>query len=179
MPYPFLKWVGGKRALLNELTARLPGQIQTYYEPFLGGGALFCLLARQKLFQHAVLSDRNAELCAIWQGVREAPDAIFERFEKFEQTREIYYEIRAQDWKSLALVDVAARAIFLNRCGFNGLYRLNRKGGFNVPFGRFAHPQHISLENLRAISAALQNVEIRCCDFDEVMGEAQAGDVVY
>ncbi len=179
MPYPFLKWVGGKRALLGELMARLPQQMETYYEPFLGGGALFFELARHGRFRRAVVSDRNAELCAIWEGVRTAPDDVCARFESFPQSREFYYEMRAKDWHGLEPVDVAARAIFLNRCGFNGLYRLNRHGGFNVPFGRFPHPQRISIENLRACALVLQHVEIRCCDFESVMNEIKPGDCVY
>ncbi len=177
-PFPFLKWAGGKRSLLCELLKRVPNQIGCYFEPFLGGGALFFALAKRHRFERAVLNDRNPELCAVWQAIREDPDAVAQAFDRWPQEQEAYYAVRAMDWRALKPAELAARAIYLNRCGFNGLYRLNRKGGFNVPFGKQSHYQ-IDLENLRACASCLQNVEICCGDFEPVMQKAKAGDFVY
>lgn len=177
-PFPFLKWAGGKRSLLGELWARLPERIGCYFEPFLGGGALFFALARHQRFERAVLNDRNPELIAVWRAVAKDPDGIAERFDAWPQNAETYYQVRALDWHNLEPQTLAARAIYLNRCGFNGLYRLNRQGGFNVPFGK--QPlYHIDRENLRACAACLQSVEICCGDFEAIMARATPGDFVY
>ena len=179
-PRPFLKWAGGKRALLPQILGALPeGKFEFYVEPFLGGGAVFLESVRTGRIGRAVLCDRNLELVETWRAVKTAPETVFELFGQWAQDKETYYAVRALEPAELSPHARAARVIYLNRNGFNGLYRLNRSGGFNVPYGAYARPQRLDLDNLLAVSHALESVELVCEDFESVLKAAPAGAVTY
>lgn len=177
---PFLKWAGGKGQLLDQILARLPREIPgTYVEPFLGGGAVFFELARTGRIQRARLSDRNAELVATYLAVRnELPDLIH-ALRAHHNDEAHYYAVRALDPSKLTGVERAARTIFLNRVGYNGLYRVNSSGLFNVPFGRYKNPKICDVEGLTHASKALQIADITVADFAETCAGVGVGDVVY
>ncbi len=174
-PHPFLKWVGGKGRLLEQFGSLLPPTFDRYFEPFFGGGALFFSLAPRS----AVLSDVNAELVDCYRAVRDEVDDVIAALGAHRYEKAHFYEVRALDPRSLTLSERAARTIFLNRSGFNGLYRVNRQGRFNVPFGRYTNPTLCDASNLRACSRALEGVELRCGDFAAAVVTAKRGDFVY
>ncbi len=174
---PVLKWAGGKTQLLESILQRLPQTIATYREPFLGGGAVFFALAVAGRFQRAVLSDRNPELVGVYRAIQQDVDGLIARLTKFVSNEEEFYRVRATAPRSL--VGRAARTIYLNKTGYNGLYRVNRSGGFNVPFGRYAKPKICDELNLRRVHAVLDGVELVVDDFENQCRLAQAGDAVY
>ena len=184
MAKPFLKWAGGKTSLLPALLAASPERIETYYEPFVGGGALFFALQAEGRFQRAVLSDSNNELINTYRQVRDNVDALINaltvhqrKYRAAEDRSEYYYTIRAK--KLTCSLGGAANLIFLNKTCFNGLYRVNNQGGFNVPHGRHQNPTICDAENLRAASVALQGVELEVGDFYDAPSDAGQGDFVY
>ncbi|MEO0248380.1 MAG: Dam family site-specific DNA-(adenine-N6)-methyltransferase, partial [candidate division WOR-3 bacterium] len=166
LPRPFLKWAGGKAQILPELVRRIPHEFNAYHEPFLGGGALFFALARDgRLDSKSVfLSDSNQELVNAFVVVRDNPGELLEILMDYQarNTREDYYRIRAERPRSP--IKRAARLIYLNRTCYNGLYRVNSKGEFNVPYGRYKNPRIYDPDNILAVSKALQGVEILCED---------------
>jgi DNA adenine methylase len=170
-----LKWAGGKGQLLGKLRARVPKTYDRYFEPFLGGGALFFALQPAR----GVLSDVNREIIDCYTAVRDEVSALVTALRDHRYDEDHYYAVRDADPAKLARVERAARTIFLNKTGFNGLYRVNRSGKFNVPFGRYAKPAICDEENLRACSAALANVELVAADFGKMATRAAAGDFVY
>ncbi len=183
-----MKWAGGKAQLLPELVARSPRSMGTYYEPFIGGGAVFfALMADPDLApRRAVLNDLNRNLIDAYTVVRDDPGALMARLSEVEarylaadagERAILYYQERARQPGDA--VDVAARFIFLNKTCFNGLYRVNRRGEFNVPHGRYARPRILDAPAIEAASAALQDVELRCGDFEAALAGATAGDFVY
>jgi DNA adenine methylase len=172
---------------LPELLKHVPEKIHTYVEPFVGGGALFFELARQRRFKHAILNDKNEELMNAYVEIwRSLPSllVVLERHAKqwaartIEGRSEYFYEVRAQDPKDLNDVHRAARFIFLNKTCFNGLYRVNLAGKFNVPMGSYKNPTICDADNLRAVSEALKaaKVEFWKCDFAACLGP---GDFTY
>ncbi len=179
VPRPFVKWAGGKGQLIPELLRRRPAQFGVYHEPFLGGGVLFFALCREGLLRRAILSDLNAELIDTYVAIRDEPQAVLSLFQCFPHEKGFYYELRAKDPWQLSRAERAARLIYLNRTGYNGLYRVNRQGRFNVPFGSYKSPVYADPENLWAVSKALQNVELLAVSYETVLGRAQAGDWVY
>jgi DNA adenine methylase len=174
-PRPFLKWAGGKGQLLGGLRACAPKSYVRYFEPFLGGGALFFSLRPAK----GVLGDINREIVDCYTAVRDDVGNLVRALRDHRYDADHYYAVRDADPADLSLVERAARTIFLNKTGFNGLYRVNRAGKFNVPFGRYAKPAICDEENLRACSAALANAELVAGDFERVAARAKAGDFVY
>ncbi len=172
---PFLKWVGGKGQLLDQFRSLLPDTFGRYFEPFLGGGALF--FARGP--GSAVLADVNVELVDCYCAIRDSVDDVIRALRKHRYEKEHYYAVRLRRPESMTLPRRAARTIFLNRSGYNGLYRVNRAGRFNVPFGRYTNPTLCDASNLHACSKALQGVELRCCGFASAVEDAQRGDFVY
>jgi DNA adenine methylase len=176
---PFLKWAGSKRYLLPEILPRLPAKINTYYEPFIGGGALFFALAALERFKNAILSDTNDELIRTYLGVANYLGGVISRLLELKYDETEYYKIRALDPTHLEPADLAARFIYLNRTGFNGLYRVNKAGKFNVPFGRYTNPTICDEGNLRAVAAVLRRYLITACDFEHVVQTAKQGDAVY
>jgi DNA adenine methylase len=174
-PRPFLKWVGGKGRLIEQLRPHLPAPFKRYFEPFAGGAALFFALAPER----ALLTDVNGELIDCYRTVRDRVEDVIAALRRHRYTREHYYRVRAIDPSTLQLPARAARTIYLNKTGYNGLYRVNRAGKFNVPMGRYTNPTVCDAENLRACSAALRNVELRERDFEEAASRTRAGDFVY
>lgn len=176
---PFLKWVGGKRQLLEQFAPLLPERIKSYHEPFVGGAALFFELRSQAPGLPATLSDVNGELVDCYVAVRDCVDDVLGALARHKHDSDWYYEVRAQRPADLPLPERAARTIFLNKCGYNGLFRVNKSGQFNVPFGRYDNPNFLDEPNLRACSEALAGVAITQGDFSTVMARAKKGDFVY
>jgi DNA adenine methylase len=174
-PRPFLKWAGGKAKLAPQIMARFPDRFRRYHEPFIGGGAVFFALGPRE----ATLSDVNADLITTYRAIRDHVESLIEVLLHHRASEEDFYRIRAVDPGGLSLIESAARTIYLNRTCFNGLYRVNRRGQFNVPFGRYANPRICNAENLRAVSDALQGVDLRVEDAMAIGRRARRGDLVY
>jgi DNA adenine methylase len=180
---PFLKWAGGKRQLLPELKKLVPASYGTYYEPFLGGGALFLALQRKR----AVVNDTNAELINCYEVVRDHAEDLIVALQEHDarHNENYYYEVRdwdrAPDFSNRPLVERAARIIFLNKTCYNGLFRVNSQGQFNVPYGRYKDPNILDAGVLRAVSKYLNSadIEFRQVDFEEAVADAKPGDFIY
>lgn len=162
---PILKWAGGKTQMLDSILSRFPDTYGKYIEPFFGGGAVFFALQPE----NAVIADSNPELINLYQTVAENVDSVINELEKFINTEEMFYEVRSQDWESLSPAGAAARTIYLNKTCFNGLYRVNKKGQFNVPFGKYKNPKIVDEANLRTASRLLSKAKIICGDYSEVL----------
>ncbi|HEY2406450.1 MAG TPA: DNA adenine methylase, partial [Polyangiaceae bacterium] len=181
---PVLKWAGGKRQLLVEILGQIarlgPKKIGTYYEPFVGGAAVFFALANDQRFERARLSDRNADLIRVYSELRDNVEQVISELEKLcekSHSERTYYQVReARPRKSASR---AARIIYLNKTGYNGLYRVNRSGEFNVPFGRYKQPRILDRARLQAAAEALQGVELAVEDFEQACRRAKRGDFVY
>lgn len=178
-PRPVLKWAGGKSRLLHEILGRLPEKMKTYYEPFVGGAAVYFSLALTGRFRRAVLSDRNDQLIDVYQGLRDDVDGVIAMLRQYRHHHDEYYRIRALDPGSLDRAERAARLIYLNKTGYNGLFRVNRAGKFNVPFGRYKKVNFCDEENLRAAARALKNAHLDVVDFEVACSEAKKEDAVY
>lgn len=173
---PILKWAGGKTQMLGDLLPKVPASYGRYIEPFIGGGALFFALQPE----NAVIADSNPELINMYREVADHVDDVIEVLKKYENTSEMFYEVRAQDWTQLSKAEAAARTIFLNKTCFNGLYRVNKKGQFNVPYGKYKNPKICDMDGLYAASEALKKAEIICGDYLLVLEHyAQSGDFVF
>ncbi len=177
--YPIVKWVGGKRQLMFELIKNMPKSYNKYFEPFIGGGALFFELQPEQ----AYISDMNEELINLYSVVRDNVYELINDLSKHEVSKEYFLEIRNIDRteKYLELSDVerASRFIYLNRTCFNGMYRVNSQGQFNVPFGHYKNPRIIDENNLLNCSELLKKTEIKCADFSEILTKVKKGDFVY
>ncbi|MBD2388275.1 DNA adenine methylase [Cylindrospermum sp. FACHB-282] len=174
-PRPFLKWAGGKGRLIQQYKNYFPESYNTYYEPFLGGGAVFFHLQPSA----AVLTDINPELITTYRCVRDSVDDLIERLKKHKQQhdkhdKDYYYEVRS--YPEGSDLEKAARFIYLNKTCFNGLYRVNSQGKFNVPLGRYKNPGICNEELLRAASIALYKKKIRKADFAQVLNHATSSD---
>ena len=183
-PKPFVKWVGGKRQLMQELENNFPKRFGTYHEPFLGGGAvMFNLLSKEpKLLCN--VSDFNSDLILAYVTIRDKLGKLIESLENHSKnyhnnSSEYYYHVRKQEPKQQ--IEKVSRLIFLNRTCFNGLYRVNKKGQFNVPLGRYTNPNIVNKENLTAVSKILQSekIKISCRGFEAVLDDAKKGDLIY
>lgn len=173
---PILKWAGGKTQMLGYLLPKVPSSYGRYIEPFFGGGAMFFALQPEQ----AVIADSNPELINLYRQVANHVDDVIGQLKKYENTQEMFYAVRGQDWTMLPEAEAAARTIFLNKTCFNGLYRVNKKGQFNVPFGKYKNPKICDEEGLKAASAALKKAEIVCGDYLLVLEHyAQPGDFVF
>ncbi|MCX7938195.1 MAG: DNA adenine methylase [Anaerolineae bacterium] len=179
LPRPFLKWAGGKTQLVEVLLAHRPPWFKAYHEPFLGSGALFFALHRLGLVQQAMLCDHNAELIDTYRAIRDHLEEVITLLRGYPYDAQFYYALRAKDPWALSLPERAARMIYLNKTGYNGLYRVNAQGKFNVPFGRHKSPRYFDEANLRAVSQALRGVALCCAPFEQVLERARAGDWVY
>lgn len=192
-PEPFVKWAGGKSQLLKVFNTLYPRWFKTYYEPFLGGGAVFFDLYAKGKISRAVLSDLNADLMNLWAAIRENVDELINQLEALRRKvsdRAFYYE-RRREFNSIKLrenfldepdVRKASLLIFLNKTCYNGLYRVNAKGEFNVPFGRYRNPQLFDEANLRAVHQALKDrdrIRLLCTDFQNAVKNAEKGDFIY
>lgn len=181
-PKPFVKWVGGKRQLLSQfknLGLYPPFGFDSlsagYFEPFVGGGAVFFDLLPEK----AVLSDLNRELVVTYNVIKNDVESLISLLKKHQLDKEYFLKVRDFDLANLTDLEIASRFIFLNRTCFNGMYRVNRKGKFNVPFGRYNNPLICDETNLRKVSEALRFVEIKEQDYKEVLNQAKKGDFIY
>ncbi|EGC01922.1 Dam family site-specific DNA-(adenine-N6)-methyltransferase [Ruminococcus albus] len=173
---PILKWAGGKTQMLGELMPRVPKTYGRYIEPFFGGGALFFSLKPE----NAIIADSNPELINMYLQVAHHVDDVIECLQKYENTSEMFYEVRSLDWQTLPKAEAAARTIYLNKTCFNGLYRVNRSGQFNTPFGKYKNPKICDIDALRLASEALRKAEILCGDYILVLEHyAQPGDFVF
>ena len=180
---PILKWAGGKRQLLGEILPRIPGDMSCYVEPFVGGGAVAFALQPHR----AVLNDANEELINVYRCVRDNPDELVERLEEHEakNSPEYFYTVRALDrrpgYELTPFVDRAARIIYLNRTCFNGLYRVNAAGQFNVPYGRYKHPAIVQKPAIEAMSRYLSDndVTLVCGDYADVLETLPKDAFVY
>ncbi len=176
---PVLKWVGGKRQLISDIQKNLPSNYNSYFEPFIGGGALFFHL--KKTGCH--INDFNEDLVNVYEVVKKQPHKLIASLKEHKNTEEHYYETRALDRNSefskMSAVEKASRFIFLNRTGFNGLYRVNRSGQNNVPFGKYENPQIVNADNILACSKLLKETIITNGDFENIKGSIKKGDLVY
>jgi DNA adenine methylase len=172
---PFLKWPGGKRWIARELTLHVASKLKSrYYEPFLGGGAVFFALQPRK----ATLSDINAELINVYRQVKKNPDELIEGIRSVPVSKEKYYFIRNEEPKDP--LKRAIRFLYLNRTAFGGIYRLNSEGKFNVPYGGKRTPEILWKNRLiQNASRALKGIKLVVSDFEKMINEAQIGDIVY
>ncbi len=179
---PFLKWAGGKRQIIAELLKHVPDQFQTYFEPFLGGGAMLFALQPSK----AVINDINPEIVNCYLCVCHKPDQLVSQLRTFHNDEHMFYAIRQIDrdpasYAQLTPVESAARIIYLNKTCYNGLYRVNKHGQFNVPFGHYANPAIVDEAAIFAAGQYLNDADMTflCGDFAQAMSTAQQGDFAY
>lgn len=181
MGKPFIKWAGGKRQLLPSILQRLPSTMGTYFEPFLGGGAVFFALQEKGAFQSAVLNDVNPELVSAYQTIADPLliQGVIDLLNTYTYDKEDFLALRAKEVKDLSATEACARFIYLNKTAFNGLYRVNKSGKFNTPFGKYSNPKICDELTLRSAGLALQGVTVGCLDFEKAVEGAKEGDVVY
>ncbi|MDX1520005.1 MAG: DNA adenine methylase [Anaerolineae bacterium] len=200
---PFLKWAGGKRQLLPQIQAAFPdalktGQIKRYIEPFIGSGAVFFEVANHFPIEEFIIADINPELILVYRTIQRDVEALIEHLAGIQENffglseagkKSFFYQVRARFNQTLPKINFAsfeanwversAQIIFLNRTCFNGLFRVNSKGEFNVPFGRYKKPKICDAENLRAVSQRLKPAKIRHGDFELCLSQADASTFVY
>ena len=164
MNKPFLKWAGGKTQLLKNIRELYPNDIDTYYEPFIGGGAVFFNLAPKKY----LISDSNPELINVYKIVATKPMEVIEKLSGMKNTSEFFYELRSLKYSDMDKVSAAARTLYLNKTCFNGLYRVNKSGAFNVPYGKYKNPDFIQKETIINCSKLLKSKNIKCMDFRKI-----------
>jgi len=182
---PFIKWVGGKAQLLDDLLRLFPRKIRTYYEPFIGGGACFFTLAAEGRFEHAVINDWNRELTDVYRVIRDFPDELMKMLRWFEGAyaagpKEMFEAWREKDPFDLDPISRAGRMIVLNKAGFNGLYRVNKAGKFNAPWGHEPTVTTFEEDNIRDAAHLLNwRTTILTGDFEDAVTVAREGDFVY
>lgn len=182
---PVVKWVGGKRQILHEITKYIPEHFSTYYEPFVGGGAVLFKLQPKK----AVINDINGELINVYEVIRDNVEELIKtlkEMDKYKHDKDHFLRIRELDrdkkkYNELTSIERAARVIFLNKTCYNGLFRVNSAGEFNVPFGNYKNPNVVNEITLRAVSNYFNqaNIKITCNDFANVLKKARKGAFVY
>lgn len=178
---PFLKWAGGKRQILPIIREYIPTKFNTYYEPFVGAGAVLFDLQPGI----AVINDINYELINCYQVIKDFLEELLKDLKKHQNEQDYYYMIRnldrKEEYKNLSPVERASRIIYLNKTCYNGLFRVNSEGQFNVPFGRHKNPKIVDEIGLRAVNTYLNsnNVKILNIDFEEATEEAKQGDFIY
>jgi DNA adenine methylase len=185
---PFIKWAGGKKRVINHILEKVPANVSTYHEPFLGGGAVFFALKNLHKFKKAVLNDTNTHVVVAYQLIQSCPHDLIHELEKpeYRYDKDSYLEIRRQFNDNLAYVQAdhqfttTAQFIYLNRTCFNGLFRVNKQGKFNTPFGKYLNPVICDRDNILAVSKALRGkVKITNVDFEQAVKNAKQGDFVY
>lgn len=178
---PFAKMAGGKSRLLPRLLEHVPERFGVYHEPFVGGGALFWALASSGRVERAWLSDTNADLVAAYRAIKNDAETLASLLDGMPNERAFFEDVRAEDAEHLPILSRAQRFIYLNKTAFNGLWRTNRQGRFNVPFAGYERPAICDRENLLACSAVLRRVQAIVSEdpFERVAATAREGDLVY
>lgn len=190
---PFVKWAGGKSQLLKEYRKLYPKNFNTYFEPFLGSGAVFLDLYTLKKIKKAVLSDINKDLMNLWAAIKENVDDLISHLEELQRhvNNKDYYYKKRKEFNSIKLsenfiskpnIRKAALFLYLNKTCYNGLYRVNSKGEFNVPFGKYENPRIYDEKNLRVVHNILKDddkITLLCTDFEEAIENAGEGDFIY
>jgi len=178
MVKPVLKWAGGKRDLIPDILGLFPTDYRkrTYHEPFIGGGAVFFKIKPE----NGSINDINSRLINFYQIIRDKPEELIEQARKYPYDEDVYYELRDKfNHANITEVEEAALMLYFNKTGYNGLYRVNQSGEFNVPFGRYSNPTIVPEKKIRAASKALENVEIFNQDFSYIVDFAEKGDLCY
>lgn len=177
----FVKWAGGKRQLLDQFKPFFPQKIKRYIEPFVGGGAVLFYVLKTHKPKEVIISDINPELINAYKVIKNDVENLIKELKKLKKVhnKENYYKIRAEDPKLLSPLTRASRFIYLNKTCFNGLYRVNSKGEFNVPIGSYKNPKICPEKELREINKLLQNVKIKLASFEKCVKWAKKGDFVY
>ena len=177
----FVKWAGGKTQLLDQFKKLFPKEVNGYLEPFVGSGAVFFYIKQKYNLKKVIISDNNEELINAYIVVRDDLEGLIKllKTHKNRHCKEYYYNIRRIDVNELSDVERAARFLYLNKTCYNGLYRVNSKGKFNVPFGRYKNPNIVNEKNLRKAHKLLQGVTIKLQSFEKVLEDAQGGDFIY
>jgi DNA adenine methylase len=170
---PLIKWPGGKRAIIRELIATLPTTFNRYFEPFVGGGALFFAVQPRK----SILSDTNADLINLYSQVRNQPDALMQLLRTYQNNAPTYYAVREQ--RPRTPLTRAARLFYLTTLSFNGIHRVNLRGEFNVPYGHKTHLSICDEVRLASVANALRHAQLVVADFEEATMKARSGDLVY
>lgn len=177
--YPIVKWLGGKRQIMTDLLCNIPKSFNRYFEPFIGGGALFFELQSD----NAYISDINEELINLYTVVKDNVFDLIIDLNKHEVSKDYFLKIRnidrADEYNNLSNIQRASRFIYLNKTCFNGLYRVNSQGQFNVPFGNYKNPRIVDENNLINCSQLLKKTEIKCADFSTILNKVEKGDFVY
>jgi len=183
-PKPFVKWAGGKRQLIPILNQHLPETFGTFFEPFLGGGAMLFHILTKNSKQNCIVSDLNSDLILAYVTIRDRVEELISSLKThsknyFKNSKSYYYSVRDSVPKNQ--IEKTSRLIFLNKTCFNGLYRVNSKGKFNVPLGRYTNPNIVNEENLRSVSRVLKSKKIlmTCRDFSATLDDAGRDDFVY
>ncbi len=183
MAEPILKWVGGKRQLLSDLRSRFPIEYDHYHEPFIGGGAVFFKLEPMR----GSINDLNRRLITFYKTIRDYPEQLIKENQRHSYEEDYYYQARDRFNELHILnersvnqeVEEASLMLYLNRTGYNGLYRENQSGGFNVPFGEHSNPDFIRKKQIRDASALLDEIDIHNADFTYIANQATSKDLVY
>ena len=186
IPHPFVKWAGGKRQLIPQLKDYFPKKFNKYIEPFVGGGAVFFYLYREGFLKNrkSVLIDINEELINCYNVIKNDVIDLIESLRNHKNEKNYFYKIRDLDrnfetYNKMTATEKASRIIYLNKCCYNGLYRVNSKGQFNVPFGKYKNPLFCDEENLIEVNKALENVEILHNSFENSIKYAEVNDFIY
>jgi DNA adenine methylase len=180
----FVKWAGGKTQLLNQFKKYYPDDIDRYFEPFIGSGAVFFDIKKNYSPEYCCISDSNKNLIDLYKTVKKNSSKLIFKLEKYKMEhlknpKEFYYKQREKYNKTENLIEKSALLLYLNKTCFNGLYRVNSKGGFNVPFGRYKNPAILQKDKINAASKLLQDVEIKHMGFEKILNYAKKGDFVY
>lgn len=183
---PFVKWAGGKTSLLPRLLPHIPLHLTNYYEPFLGGAALFLRVCTRNTSFNAHLSDTNEELISTYRVIKESPEELISLLSIFQREYDLAvdksaYFYKKREWRPADRIGSAGRLIFLNKTCYNGLYRVNSKGEFNVPFGRYKNPRILNSDGIQGVSQALKTTkaELNCIDYKDALGSCRKADFVY
>jgi DNA adenine methylase len=177
----FVKWAGGKKQLLGQFNSIFPQKIERFFDPFVGGGAVAFYIIKRYNPKEVFISDVNKELINAFLVIKNNVEELIKLLKEYKKkhNKKTYYEIRAQDPKLLSVVSRAGRFIYLNKTCFNGLYRVNSKGQFNVPIGSYKNPAICPEKDLRESSKLLKNVKIKAMSFERVLAHAKKGDFIY
>ena len=180
-PKPFLKWAGGKTNLLGQYEPLFPEWSGDYFEPFIASGAVFFYLSARPEERKYYLSDLNQEIVDAFCAVRDDVEGVIKLLAKHQQlhSKDYFYQVRGLVPQNLSALEKAARTIYLNKTCFNGLYRVNKKGEFNVPMGNYKKPSILQIETLKAASRALSSADLSTGHYSVLVDKAQAGDFIY